>query len=65
MVSTKGYGQLRFKEAAIKEFKKCREPDETRTDTLMKLIKTFKEKQNRKHPDCSDPGVQETIIENA
>lgn len=53
------YGQIQIRIEAIEEFKKCRGPDETRTDTLMKLIKTYQEK-NRKHPDLSDPGVIET-----
>jgi hypothetical protein len=60
MVVTKGYGQLRFKNEAIEEFKKCREPDETRTDTLMKLIKTYQEQKNRKCQAREEPGIIET-----
>jgi hypothetical protein len=60
MVVTKGYGQLRFKNEAIEAFKKCREPDETRTDTLMKLIKTYQETKNRKCPDLTDRGIIQT-----
>jgi hypothetical protein len=65
MGSPKGYGQLKFRKEAIAEFKKCREPDESWSDTLTKIAKTFQEKQNRKRPDCSDPGIQKPVIENA
>lgn len=63
MVSTKGYGQLRFKLSTIKKFKECREPDETRSDTLDKLIENYQKNKNRKRPDCSDPGINQTIAE--
>jgi len=65
MGSPKGYGQLKFRKEAIAEFKKCREPDESWSDTLTKIAKTFQEKQKRKCPDCSDPGVHQTIADNA
>jgi tartrate dehydratase alpha subunit/fumarate hydratase class I-like protein len=59
------YDYICANKEAVAEFKKCREADETRTDTLMKLIKTYKESKNRKRPDCSDPGITQTIVENA
>lgn len=60
MVAQKGYGQLQIKKETIEEFKKCRDPDETRTDTLNKLIKTYWESKNRKCPDLAEPGITQT-----
>jgi hypothetical protein len=59
------YGYLMVRKEAIEAFKACRDPDETRTATLMKLIKTYQESKNRKRPNCSDSGINQTIAENA
>lgn len=59
------YGHIQVRIEIIPEFKTCIEGRETYTDTLRKLIKTFQESNKRKCPDCSDPGVHKTIVENA
>jgi hypothetical protein len=62
MGSPKGYGQLNVRKDAIERFKKCREPDETRTDTLNKLVDAYEELKtlrNRKCP-ASEPGIIQT-----
>jgi hypothetical protein len=39
---------------------KCQEGRETQTDTILKLVKMFEEKKNRKCPDLAEPGIIET-----
>jgi hypothetical protein len=54
------YDYIQIRAEAKKAFMECQEGRETQTDTMMKLVKMFKESKNRKCPDLADQGIIQT-----
>jgi hypothetical protein len=54
------YDYIQVRAEAKTAFMKCQEGRETQTDTILKLVKMFEEKKNRKCPDLAEPGIIET-----